>query len=136
MGKNRRRDRSQAGPESEAPSSSPFAGLEALRAQLPPGELAPQSAERRADSTTMSAKAVVRKQRSGHGGKTVTRIEHLDLPLPELEDLAARMKKALGCGARIDEGVLTLQGDLESRAAAWLESQAVARIVIRANQRS
>ena len=69
---------------------------------------------------TRAAKLVVRRERKGHGGKTVTVVEGLALPAAKLEAVAKAMRKALGCGSWIEGGRIALQGDRPDAAAAWL----------------
>ena len=114
MGK-KRVDRSKAGPVDEAAAPSPFAALAGLRDQLPEGAPAdePPSPQRESASEGAStAKAVVRRERAGRGGKTVTLIEQLALPDEALKALAKKMKKAMGCGATVEDSAIVLQGDL------------------------
>ncbi len=63
---------------------------------------------------------VIRREKRGRGGKTVTRIA--GLAPTELQPLAVRLKRALGCGATIDGPDILLQGSQLDRAATWLES--------------
>ncbi len=79
-------------------------------------------------------KAVVRRERKGRGGKTVTLVEGL----PDLGDagwalLLTRLRKALGCGASSEASeagpVIVLQGDQGERAAALLRRLGVKRVV-------
>ena len=59
-------------------------------------------------------------QRKGKGGKTVTLVFGLkDLELTEQMTLGSQIQKALGIGARFENGVLQLQGDQRERAAEW-----------------
>jgi len=71
---------------------------------------------------------VVRRERKGHGGKTVTVIDGLALPPARLEALARAMRKALGCGSWAESGRIALQGDLADQAAAWLQRHGARRI--------
>ncbi len=79
-----------------------------------------------------AGRLIVRRERKGHGGKTVTVVEGLALPDPTLEALARTMRKALGCGSRLDAGRIVLQGDRADAIAAWLTRHG-ARDVRRAN---
>lgn len=80
-----------------------------------------------APEATGAERLVLRREKTGRGGKTVTRIE--GLAAPEAEEIMKRMKKALGCGASLDGADVLLQGSLVDRAAAWLEQNHGARIV-------
>jgi translation initiation factor 1 len=73
-------------------------------------------------------KLVLRKERKGRGGKTATVLSGLR---PELRDPVARaLRHALGCGASVDGDVVVLQGDLATRAQAWLAARGARRIVL------
>jgi translation initiation factor 1 (eIF-1/SUI1) len=76
-----------------------------------------------------SAKLVLRRERKGHGGKTATIIEGLALPAARLDLVARLLRKALGCGARADDGCVIVQGDLVDAIEAWLRRHGAARIV-------
>jgi translation initiation factor 1 (eIF-1/SUI1) len=75
------------------------------------------------------AKVVVRRERKGHGGKTVTVIDGLGLSPVQLDAVARRMRKALGCGSWVDGGRVILQGDVEPAAEAWLRRHGAEWIV-------
>lgn len=72
-------------------------------------------------------KVVVRRETKGRGGKTVTRIR--GLPAEHREALADRMKRALGCGATVEDDDVVLLGSLVDRAADWLASAGASRVV-------
>lgn len=106
----------------------PFAALEKLRDQLPRGpEPAPQAAATK-PGPKPPARAVVRLERKGRGGKEVTIVEKLGVSAPELERWCKELKQALGCGGAVDGDAIVLQGDLRPRVAAVLESKGVARV--------
>ncbi|MGE0790922.1 MAG: translation initiation factor [Sandaracinaceae bacterium] len=116
---------------------NPFAALSG--AALPPGPTTPGPTapgpttvaaspdEDPREAPAGSRKIVVRHERKGRGGKTVTRISGLEAG--ELSSFTTRMKKALGCGATIEGDELVLLGDLVDRAAGWLETQHLGRVV-------
>jgi translation initiation factor 1 len=105
----------QAPPSSPQPNSDPA-----------PAAQAPRSATAH-DAILSAAKLVVRRERAGRGGKTVTRVS--GLPAGALPDVARRLKTALGCGATFEELDLLLLGDLVERAATWLEGEGARRVV-------
>ena len=72
-------------------------------------------------------KLVVRMEKKGRRGKTVTRVS--GVPARDLAALCKEMKKALGCGATIEDADLILLGDLVDRAAKWLEKAGAAKLV-------
>ena len=106
---------------------NPFAALR------PDGQPAPPPVDDTpapGDDPAPTGRIVVRREKKGRGGKTVTRITGLDLAPPALDALKRQLKKALGAGASIDGTDLLLQGDLTSRAASWLESELDRRVTI------
>ena len=77
-----------------------------------------------------SGKIVVRRERKGHGGKTVTVVDGLKLSIAQLETVARTLRKALGCGSRVEAGRVVLQGDLTTDVAAWLRAHGAARVTL------
>ncbi|MHB0939628.1 MAG: translation initiation factor [Armatimonadota bacterium] len=77
-----------------------------------------------------SGKIVVRRERKGRGGKTVTVVSGIERPPAELERIAKAMRKALGCGSTVEGPAIILQGDIVPRAQAWLQSHGATRIVL------
>src|SRR6185503_16404460 len=51
-------------------------------------------------------KLVVRRERKGRGGKTATVVEGIRVSPSALERIAREMRRALGCGASVDEGCI------------------------------
>jgi translation initiation factor 1 (eIF-1/SUI1) len=74
------------------------------------------------------AKLIVRCERKGHGGKTVTVIDGLNLSPAQLDAVARRMRKGFGCGSWVAGGCVVLQGDFGPAAAVWLRRQGAARV--------
>ncbi len=113
------------------PSASPFAALAALKESLPEGmrraEAAPAAP---AVDRRFVGKIVVAKSRKGRGGKTVTTVRGIDATGEALDSIARELKKALGCGASVENGEVVVQGEQEPRVAAWLEAQGARRVVI------
>lgn len=117
----------------EEPFNNPFAA--ALAHVTPTGAAAPEpetetEPKGAPPAPSASGKVVVRKEKKGRGGKTVTRIHGLDPSATDLEDLARRLKRALGCGATVEDEDIILQGEQAPRAKAWLEEQGVKRVVV------
>jgi translation initiation factor 1 len=109
-------------PDAAGLAHNPFGGLAALKASLPE---APSTPPPSSTSTAKPApprfaeKVVVRKEKKGHGGKTVTVVSGV---LPRAHDeLCAVLKKSLGTGARVDGDDIVVQGDLADRVVAVLE---------------
>jgi translation initiation factor 1 len=76
-------------------------------------------------------KIVLRVQRKGRGGKTVTVLSSPGggIATAMLEPLARDIRKALGCGARVEEDAVILQGDNSERAEKWLRKRGARHIV-------
>lgn len=106
----------------------PFEGLEALRSQLPPGAPAPAPAAPAAKPAP--ARAVVRMERKGRGGKEVTVVEKLGLPPAELDRWCRELKQSLGCGGAVDGEFIVLQGDLRTRVPPVLTARGVAKVTV------
>lgn len=107
---------------------NPFAGLAALRNSVPPGEDTPTH-ETPAAAGKVSLglrKVVVRHERKGRKGKTVTRISGCG---DHVTEWGRKMKQDLGCGGAIEEGDIILAGDLRERVTDWLRNAGVTRIV-------
>lgn len=114
---------------SDDAGKSPFAGLASLRDALPSGpDPQPKPADRPA-ARRAPAKAVVRLERKGRGGKAVTVIEQLGLPAEELAAWLKELKAKLGCGGAVEGDTLVLQGDLRKRLRAPLEARGVRKVV-------
>ena len=113
--------------EKKSPSESPFAKLSALRDQLPagPAPRTPPAAEKKGP-----ARAVVRREKKGRGGKEVTVVEQLALPARELELWLKALKGALGCGGVVEGDTLVLQGDQRDRVAPLLEARGVRKVIL------
>lgn len=84
---------------------------------------------KRDDLTAFPARVVLRRERKGRGGRTVTRVQGLGWDDAALAELARTMARALGCGVGVEDGDVVLQGDLVKRAEAWLLAQGVDRVV-------
>jgi translation initiation factor 1 len=98
-----------------------------LRERLPEGHAAPEPAPPPAPA--LPARAVVRLERKGRGGKEVTVVEKLALAPKVLASWADALKRSLGCGGAVEDGAIVLQGDQRDRARAWLEKKGVRRVV-------
>ena len=106
----------------------PWDALEALRGSLPPGE--PRRDTAAAPAGPKVARAVVRMERKGRGGKEVTVVEKLGLPDKELDVWCRELKKALGCGGSVDGEAIVLQGDLRTRVPAVLTAKGVGKVTV------
>ena len=111
----------------EQPFSNPFASLAKKRDELPAG---PAPVPAKTVAPKGPARAVVRYERKGHGGKEMTRVEHLGLGTKELERWLKDAKGALGCGGIVDASCLLLQGDQRERLRVWLEKRGVGKVTV------
>ncbi len=110
-------------------TSSPFAALGALRASLPDVPIVEpsSSSSSSASPALFSPKVVVRKEKKGHGGKTVTIVSGV---LPSaLDEVCKLLKSKLGCGARVEGDDVVIQGDLSDRVAVAVEALGARKIV-------
>ena len=74
-------------------------------------------------------KVTLRRERKGHGGRTVTVVAGLRLDVQRLERIARALRRALGAGATVDGDLVVVQGDLMARIQPWLAAHGAKRIV-------
>ena len=112
----------------------PFAGLAGLRDQLPAGTEPPAASTEKAKAAKAEprgpARAVVRYERKGRGGKEVTLVEKLDLGATALEAWCRELKRALGCGGSVEGSAILLAGDQRGRLTPLLEARGVRKITV------
>jgi len=111
--------------DDERPFHNPFGALAHLRGDAPSAPDPAPPAATAHPAAGRVARAVVRMERSGRGGKTVTVIEQLDLRAPVLEQWLKDLKGQLGCGGVIEDGAIVLQGDHRKRLPALLSARGV-----------
>ena len=63
----------------------------------------------------LSGIVVVRYQRKGRAGKEVTLVEKLELESAATDTLCRELKRTLGCGGHVENGVVVLAGDQRER---------------------
>jgi translation initiation factor 1 len=110
--------------DEKKPFNNPFGALSGLKDALPSQPPKPEKEKKG------PARAVVRMERTGRGGKEVTVIEHLELSLKEREGWLKEVKGALGCGGTLEGDALVLQGDLRERTGKWLEKKGVRKVTL------
>jgi translation initiation factor 1 len=119
---------SESPPEEVRPFNNPFGALKGTLGPLPEGPKAPTPAK---VDPKGPARAVVRLERKGHGGKEVTVVSHLELKPAERESWLKALKAGLGCGGTLgDEGELLLQGDQRERIEALLLKRGVRKVTV------
>lgn len=112
----------------KVPFHNPFGGL-AERLGIRP-EAAPAAPAQAPAAPPPPARAVVRLERKGRGGKEATVVEKLGLGPEELARWLKELKQALGCGGAVEGDALALQGDLRPRVKALLEARGVRKVTL------
>jgi translation initiation factor 1 len=102
--------------------------LEALRDKLPEGAPPKPKPQSQPQPARGPARAVVRMERKGRGGKEVTVVEQLEHV--DLDEFLRELKNALGCGGAVENGTLVLQGDQRKRLPAILEARGVRKVIV------
>jgi translation initiation factor 1 len=136
MGKKHKPAGAPPGAAPDRLAASPFAGLAALRDKLPPGQTSagpavpPAAQPVRETPRRGPARAVVRYERKGRGGKEATVIEQLGLTAADLETWCRELKRALGCGGAVEQTSIALAGDQRARLPGLLEARGVRRVTV------
>ncbi len=104
----------------------PFAGLlgkiPASDVAAPVKPEAPSPSPAAADFATIR-RVILRREKKGRAGKTVTRLE--GVPAELQADLLKRLKKTLGCGGILEEGDIVLLGSLVDRGVSTLSEMGI-----------
>jgi translation initiation factor 1 len=121
-------------PAPAAPFNSPFAKLAARLPDVPsaPAQTTPSpppTAPAAKPPKPPPARAVVRIERKGRGGKEATVIEKLALPPKSLAAWSDELKRSLGCGGTVEGDAIVVQGDQRERVRKWLEAKGVVRVI-------
>jgi len=120
-------------PPVDAPAGPFNAAFAKLAAQLPADHVpapAPAVEPDPAPAPKGPARAVVRIERKGRGGKEATVVEKLALPPKLLQAWGDEAKRALGCGGAVEGEAIVLQGDQRERVARWLEARGVRKVTV------
>ena len=114
-----------------APFNTALAGLAARMGDVPQvAAPAPPAAALKSRGRPPPVRAVVRMERAGRGGRTVTVVEKLELRPVELEAWLSDLKRALGCGGVVEGAALVLQGDTRERVGDWLGKRGVKKVTV------
>lgn len=115
---------------SSTPSSAPVSGAsQGSSDELTVEGLASQGPQpRRRSSKPGPARAVLRLERKGRGGKTVTVVSHLGLSDDELGVWCRELRKGLGCGGQVEEDKLVFNGDHRDRLVSLLDARGVRKV--------
>lgn len=123
--------RQTAFPPPEADTApNPFAALAGLRGSLPAGEAPATATQAPPAASAIAGKLVLRRERKGRGGKTVTVLEGVALTGEALERFGRELRQALGTGGGVEGSAIVLAGDQSERAAAWLRTRGASRVVV------
>lgn len=107
------------------------AGTTVNRDAPPPEEPAPDPATAPPAADFGGARRLlVRRERRGRGGKTATVVEGIRVAPSALERFARDLRRALGCGAHVEDGRLVVHGDQVDRVARWLADRGAPKVVI------
>ncbi len=121
-------------PPSPALTCNPFAALAERRDAAPEAASAvPQEPEARgriAAKGSAPARAIVRYERAGRGGKEATVVERLGLSPDDAETWCRALKRALGCGGGVEGEHLVFAGDQRTRLPPLLTARGVRRITV------
>ncbi|PIE18402.1 MAG: translation initiation factor [Proteobacteria bacterium] len=110
---------------------NPFAALASLRDALPAGKAPPPPpGPPSAAAAKVPARAVVRREKKGRRGKTVTLVQQLGLDQARMKRWLRDLKKALGCGGKVEGDQLMLQGDRRAAVADWLRARGVRKVSV------
>lgn len=91
---------------------------------------APDTSDSRPQEPQFGPKLILRREKKGRGGKTVTRIEGVLGTQEALDTLARKLGKALGARAFVQDGLLWVSGDQCLAAQAWFNKAGATKIVI------
>ena len=117
-------------PSGTASAPAGLSALSSLVYSTDTGRTCPQCRQARADCRCAALQAAapagdgnvrVSRENKGRGGKTVTLVRGLPLPLAELEALGKQLRVHCGTGGTVKDGVLEVQGDQAERVLAWLQ---------------
>lgn len=112
--------------DEKKPFNNPFEALRVRRDELPAGT----AKEPRPAVEKGPARAVVRMERKGRGGKEVTVVDQLGLGAKDLEAWMKALKNALGCGGAVEGETLVLQGDQRKRLPDVLSARGVRKVIV------
>jgi len=122
-------------PQGPPGPAAPFHdGFAKLRDRLPEGwqqpPEAPATPAPAPRGAAAPARAVVRLERKGRGGKEATVVEKLALPPAALAAWADDLKRSLGCGGGVEGEAIAVQGDQRERVRRWLEARGVRKVTV------
>lgn len=115
-------------------TNNPFAALQGslgdLPAADPPTMSTPPSPPTDSAPAPFRGKIVIRREKKGRGGKTVTVIEGLGQPPEDLATMAQQLRRNLGTGAHVEGTTIVVTGAQGQRIRDWLSSRGAHRVVL------
>ena len=84
---------------------------------------------RRTAAPARHERFVLRRERKGRKGKTVTLVETAGLSSSAISSLAQELRRSLGCGSSVDERDIVLQGDMVDRCKELLRRKGISFVV-------
>ena len=107
---------------------NPFAALGQLRGEVPTVESEEATTDEPA-GPRFASKVVVRRERSGRGGKTVTVVEGVLLDGEARDAFLKKLRKGLGTSGRVEGDRLVFGGEIVDRLIQQLEKAGANRVV-------
>jgi translation initiation factor 1 len=131
----KKKDKKGGWSEDAQMGGNPFAALAGLAPALPvaseepaaPGA-APAAPGAAPAADKAPKEALVRVERKGRGGKTVTLVERLGLDAAGLESWCKQLKGKLGAGGAVEGEALVIQGDQRDRVEEALRQLGVGKV--------
>ena len=117
-------------PSAPTLTSNPFAALAERRDAVPQGDPPVHEPTAATAVAKAPARAVVRYERAGRGGKEATVIEQLGLSAEDAETWCREIKRQLGCGGGVEGEDLVFAGDQRARLPRLLEARGVRRVTV------
>ena len=117
-------------PSAEGFAAVPFAALDAKAFQDRTDPSDSLSSETTQHPSPKKYRVVLRREKARRGGKTVIVVSQFPTHLspPELDNLAKRTRKSLGCGGQLIGREIELQGDQPERVRAFLDGEGFAPV--------
>ena len=84
---------------------------------------------RRTAAPARHERFVLRRERKGRKGKTVTLVETAGLSSSAISSLAQELRRSLGCGSSVEERNIVLQGDMVDRCKELLQRRGISFVV-------
>ena len=118
----------------DQPFHNPFGALAHLRpdskAEPASEKAAPNPEPVQKPTATVVARAVVRLERKGRGGKDVTVVEQIGLNPTLMQRWLKELKASLGCGGLVEGDAIVLQGDHRKRLPDLLTKMGVRKVTV------